>query len=166
MWLLSKKQVILIGVLMSLSLAVFAQQQTPPDPAPAEETPELAPKIKDPVMKSVFWNTLLGSAWGATMGFSSHLQDPKSDFRESVILGTTMGGFFGYSFGIVLVIRGYSFDETIIPDSPLPKLKRQGAFLEPDTSNLPPLFLAQSRPNSSEATPRWKWTTPVFKIRF
>ncbi|MBF0237499.1 MAG: hypothetical protein HQM12_07330 [SAR324 cluster bacterium] len=128
-----KKQLLKFLLLISLfcfSVTLsFAQNAAPGANAAAAP---VAPNIKPPVMQSVFWNTLLGSAWGALMGSAYAMQDKSVDFRQSLIYGTTLGGFMGYGFGIVLVIRGYSFDPTIIPESPLPKLGPRQASNFPD----------------------------------
>ncbi len=113
-------------------------------------------------MKSVFWNTVMGSAWGALMGANGALADPNADFREAVILGTTIGGLLGYGFGIVLVIRGLSFDQNIIPESPLPRLKQQAAI---GPNELSPL-LAQPSGNLSHKQRGWVLKAIVLDIRF
>ena len=95
--------------LFFLATPTYAQNAAPAAPA-------AAPRGKPPVMKSIFWNTVMGSAWGAIIGGANALSDPSVNFRESMIFGTTFGGMFGYGFGVYLVIRGLSFDRNVIPE--------------------------------------------------
>jgi len=159
-----RKVIIVILIIGYMGQVALAQQQ---EPAPEDAAPP-ALRVKPPVMRSVFWNTLLGSAWGAIMGSAASLADKSADFRESLILGTTIGGVMGYGFGIVLVMRGYSFDSSIIPDSPLPRLgprRPVGAnsdlFLDDPTRSV----LAQQFSDSSTESPKWIWKATL-NIRF
>lgn len=112
---------ILFGVLMVLMILAapgpsVCAQNAIPNPADAAAAPPR--KIKDPVMKSIFWNTLLGSAWGALMGVAGALTGPNLNFgsiRESLVVGTTIGGLIGYGLGTFVVLRGISFDASKIP---------------------------------------------------
>lgn len=104
----------LMILLASLCQAQEAQEQIPP-PAP----------VRPPVMKSIFWNTVMGSAWGAVMGASLALGDESANFRESLIFGTTFGGLIGYGFGVFLVLQGVTFDPNIIPNGPTTPLTQQ-----------------------------------------
>lgn len=70
--------------------------------------------VRPPIMKSVFWNTLMGSAWGAIMGTTVAVNDD-SDLREALVVGTTAGGMIGFGFGIFLVVRGVTFDPATLP---------------------------------------------------
>ena len=92
---------------------LYAQEEAPPDTAPVDVT-----AAKPPVMKSIFWNTVFGSAWGALMGTVVSFSSPKTPFRTSLIAGTTFGGIIGYGFGVYLVIRGITFDQTTLPTPP------------------------------------------------
>ena len=83
-----------------------------------KEAPKRRQRVKPPVMKSVFWNTLMGSAWGALIGVTGALTMENFRFntvRESVVIGTTFGGIIGYGFGIFLVLKGISFDPQRVP---------------------------------------------------
>ncbi|MGK5092694.1 hypothetical protein WDW89_11860 [Deltaproteobacteria bacterium TL4] len=161
---------ILLWIIMSMTQVCLAQQAvTPPAALPAvppAETDQTQIQIKDPVMKSVFWNTLMGSAWGAIMGSSIALADSSADFRESLLLGTTLGGLFGYGFGIVLVIKGLSFDPAIIPESPLPNLRRRQAGLFYDRNEDFQNTSFASASHTSKASAPWDVKTTIFYLRF
>ena len=109
-----KNALILSTIFCLLSFAqLYAQPAAAPDTAPVAVT-----AAKPPVMKSIFWNTVFGSAWGALMGTAAALSSPAAPFRDSLILGTTFGGMIGYGFGVYLVIRGITFDPTTLPTPP------------------------------------------------
>lgn len=109
----------LILGLMEVPMIVAQEAPAAQEGGEGEEAPKRK-KVKPPVMKSVFWNTLLGSAWGALMGAAGALTQPDFSFgslRESLVVGTTFGGLVGYGFGVFLVLRGISFDPSRIPMS-------------------------------------------------
>lgn len=151
-----------------LAMIVFCQfalaQQAPAAAAP----PAAAAGVptRPPVMKSVFWNTLMGSAWGALMGVAYALQDPKVDFRESVIGFTTLGGMVGYGFGIFLVIRGISFDPRVLPSgatTPFAYNESQFPNTTPDYWTPYPPKDPQDPKNKQFA---FKWKTTLFEYKF
>ena len=74
---------------------------------------------RGPVMQSVFWNTLYGSLWGATIGVSYHFLSGAA-FRESISGSMTIGGLMGYGLGLYLVINGISFNQNLMPVLPKP----------------------------------------------
>ncbi len=158
MWSVLKKFFIflLIGLFFNFS-QLYAQE------APAEAAP--APPLRPPVMKSVFWNTTLGSAWGAIIGTMGALSSPDVPFRDSLILGTTFGGMLGYGFGVFLVIRGISFDPATIPTPPTTPLGM--------TPMIPanPVALDYIQPFSAESRQLAKstakgWQTTIFQTTF
>ncbi|MBF0278342.1 MAG: hypothetical protein HQM13_11145 [SAR324 cluster bacterium] len=139
---------------------LFAQQAPAPDTAPVAVT-----AARPPVMKSIFWNTAFGSAWGAIMGAVAALSSPAAPFRDSLILGTTFGGMIGYGFGVYLVVRGISFDPNTLPTPPTTPL----GFvpISPINSvvqdNRMP-FSAEMR--LAEKTPAQGWQTTIFQTTF
>ena len=68
---------------------------------------------RPPAMRSVFWNTVLGSIWGATVGVT--LIDSTEPTHKKAIGGASIGGIIGYSIGLILVIQGITFDPTFLP---------------------------------------------------
>ncbi|MBF0288238.1 MAG: hypothetical protein HQM14_10500 [SAR324 cluster bacterium] len=116
-------------------------------------------------MKSIFWNTALGSAWGAIIGTVGALSSPDVPFRDSLILGTTFGGMLGYGFGVFLVIRGITFDPATIPTPPTTPL---GMVPIVPTN---PVALDQIQPFSAESRQFAKntakgWQTTIFQTSF
>lgn len=161
-----KSLVILITAIFIIQTSiVFAQE----NPQPQQNQAQL-PKgpLKPPVMKSVFWNTLMGSAWGALIGVSVALGDERGElgnFREIVISFTTLGGLVGYGFGVYLIIRGITFDRNVIPalqTTPLTKnitpnkFNNQIPYFEDPT-----LFSFEKTQNSA-----FKWKTVVYQTKF
>ncbi len=140
---------------------LYAQEEVPPDTAPVVVT-----GAKPPVMRSIFWNTVFGSAWGALMGSVAAISSPHgSPFRDSLLAGTTIGGILGYGFGVYLVIRGITFDPRTLPTpgttplgfapfSPLNPIAQD---------NLLP-FSAERRLAKKPATPIWQ--TTIFQTTF
>ncbi len=68
---------------------------------------------RPPAMRSVFWNTVLGSLWGAVVG-STLILDDDPLFRKAVI-GASVGGIIGYGVGLILVVQGITFDPLFLP---------------------------------------------------
>ena len=111
-----------------------------------------------PVMYSVFWNTLWGSAWAATMGFSYHLVSG-IQLRESIVTATTIWGVLGYGLVIYLVVSGLSFDKTYLLELPTPKFQ---AHHNSSSFTVENLQLAV-RPKKYDPT---KWEFPIYIFRF
>jgi hypothetical protein len=75
---------------------------------------------RGPVMRSVFWNTLYGSLWGASLGVSYHFLSGVA-VRESIAGSMTIGGMMGFGLGLYLVVNGLSFNQNILIDFPEPQ---------------------------------------------
>ena len=116
---------------------------------------------QEPVMKSVFWNTVWGSTWGAVMGVSYHFFSDKAPFRESVVTSTTLGGVLGYGLGLYLVLNGLSFDERYLLKLPKPQFGPQpsASLWKEDNSKLHVL-------ESSRKKPDLKWEATLFQFHF
>lgn len=153
------KILIILMLFGSISQTSLAQEQ------PAEAEPAAAvTSSKPPVMRSIFWNTLMGSAWGAIIGSAYALGIEAKNFREPLIAGTTLGGLVGYGFGIFLVLRGLSFDPAFIPESPLPKPGQGDVFGANWETEPSPLLV--NKISSWSQTPQWKWRTTIVHIQF
>ena len=115
---------------------------------------------QQPVMKSVFWNTVWGSTWGAVMGVSYNLFSGVQ-FRESVVTSTTIGGVLGYGVCIYMVLNGLSFDERYLLKLPKPQFGPQpsASLWKEDNSNL------YAR-ESSRKKPDFKWEATLFQFHF
>lgn len=111
MWTFPKKALTVLLLIFLLSGSLWAQEEV-------AEPVEALPPARPPAMKSIFWNTVMGSAWGAVMGGTAALSSDDVPFRDSMIFGTTIGGLMGYGFGVYLVIRGITFDPRLIPTPP------------------------------------------------
>ena len=116
---------------------------------------------QEPVMKSVFWNTVWGSTWGAVMGVSYHFFSDKAPFRESVVTSTTLGWVLGYGLGLYLVLNGLSFDERYLLKLPKPQFGPQpsASLWKEDNSKLHVL-------ESSRKKPDLKWEATLFQFHF
>ena len=160
MWSFLKKAFIFSLICVLLNYSYLYAQEPAPDTAPVTVTP-----VKPPVMKSIFWNTVFGSAWGALIGTSYALGDAAASFRESLIFGTTFGGMIGYGFGVYLVIRGITFDPSTLPTPPTTPLT--SAPLSP----INPVVQDNIVPFSTEmrlaAQPQKQgWQTTLFQTTF
>ncbi len=161
------KGIIVVALCMIIPLLSHAQEEAPAEAPPAAEAGPPGPAVKPPIMRSVFWNTVWGSAWGALMGTVAALSSPDVPFRDSLILGTTAGGIVGYGFGILLVIRGISFDSSNLPQLPTTPL---GAYHSPfqgtqySWATIPPPMSEESRMQQEFATQGWK--TVIFETKF
>ena len=113
-----------------------------------------------PVMQSVFWNTVWGSAWGGVIGVS-YFWFSGTQFRNTVITTTTVGGMVGYGLGIYLVLNGLTFDKNYLLELPKPQFGPQ-----PNASlwNEDQSFL-HARKNHRKQ-PNFKWEATLFQFRF
>ena len=143
------KKILVIAVLLgNISLSTISAQQEV----------LLLSETQKPVMYTVFWNTLWGSAWSATMGFSYHLVSG-IQLRESIITSTPIGGVLGYGRGIYLVVSGLSFDKTYLLELPTPKFQ---AHHKSSSFKVESLQLA-ARPKKYDPT---KGELPIYTFRF
>jgi len=159
-----RRFLILFCLLVMVHQTILAQQQ---EAVPQEEAATPRIQVKPPVMQSIFWNTLLGSGWGALMGGTYSVIDKTVNRTEAIILGTTFGGLIGYGVGIILVIRGLSFDPDIIPESPFPKLRKTQANGFPqgwDPEIVPVFALKPHYPDSPKRAGGWHAT--LLQIQF
>ena len=125
-----------------------------------EELTAAAMAQSQPVMRSVFWNTVWGSAWGAVMGISYHLLSGMK-FRESVITATTIGGVMGYGLGIYMVLNGLTFDERYLLDLPKPQFGPiPNAFLQDED----PRLLHVRRLDEKSHSFGWESTILLFRF--
>ena len=129
-------------------------------PAQAQEVPVMAGGQAEPVMRSVFWNTVWGSAWGAVMGVSYHLLSGIK-FRETVITATTVGGVMGYGLGIYMVLNGLSFDEQYLLELPTPNFGPQPSAYRWEEDH----GLLHARKKNLK-NPGFGWEATIFQIRF
>ncbi len=126
----------------------------------AQEAATTGSQPSTPVMRSVFWNTVWGSGWGAVMGISYHLFSGIK-FRETVITGTTIGGALGYGLGIYLVLNGFSFDKRYLLELPAPEFgPRPSATNWKESDD----FLHARKDTSPPGS--FGWEATVFEIRF
>ena len=116
---------------------------------------------QQPVMKSVFWNTVWGSTWGAVMGVSYHFFSDKAPFRESVVTSTTIGGALGYGLGLYMVLNGLTFDERYLLKLPKFQLgpRPNASLWEKDKY----ILHAQG---TSRKKPDFKWEATLFQFHF
>ena len=118
---------------------------------------------RPPIMKSIFWNTLMGSAWGAIMGSMVALNDNRN-LRESLVVGTTVGGMIGFGFGIFLVVRGVTFDPATLPIPPITPLGATPLHSPHVVQNEIVPFSAEMQ-FSGQPSPM-KWKTTIFQMTF
>ena len=119
---------------------------------------------RPPVMKSIFWNTVFGSAWGALMGTAVAVNGNVS-FRESLVVGTTIGGVMGYGFGIFLVVRGITFDPATLPVPPIGPVGVAPPLSSPHgVQNEIVLFSTEGQ--SATRPSHQKWQTTIFQMQF
>ena len=147
----------ILGLLTVFFVFCFLLQNTLPA---QQEVPAAAGGQSQPVMRSVFWNTVWGSAWGAVMGISYHLLSGMK-FRESVITATTIGGVMGYGLGIYMVLNGLTFDERYLLDLPKPQFGPiPNAFLQEEDPRLLHTRRLDETPQS------FGWEATILQFRF
>ena len=124
------------------------------------------PPPREPVMKSIFWNTVYGSGWGAIVGTMAALSGPDVPFRDSLILGTTAGGIVGYGVGVLLVLKGVSFNPSVLPvPTTEPVGNLPSSTDDPIALFGPPLLSTEQQRAQNSQKPNG-WTATVYATKF